>query len=890
MKVKVCMKQLSQLLFICLLLIYQPSFSQVRAGNFLDYRDTQNEYFKTIGTDKGGYKQWKREEWYMMYRVGAKGELLQQDSLRYKAVRDVNQRFAASRPSGTESYSGSWTSIGPSSVVSGDKGIGRANSIAFHPTDNNILFLATASGGLWKTTNGGFNWISLTEGIPNQSLTSVCVNHNNPDILYILTGDADAATGNGNTNAGFSRFSTGVLKSVNGGVTWSVTGLQFPEVDKVRAYKMIMHPQNPDILFVIAGNQLFKTTNGGIGWSMVFETEFDGFLYDIEIKPGAPNTVYMSGERKFYQSTDGGQTFSNPFTLPSVPFDSEYKTSRTGIAVSPANPSRVYLIAGPTITVGSGSTFRGLYLSANSGNTFTLQSNSPSPFNNAPDGNRDQSYYDFSMAVSNTSADRVVMGGIRIYRSVNAGATISFVPENATDVIYHVDIHNLVFQPGTNRLYACTDGGLYFSDNEGVNWTDRNGNLQITQYYRFSNTGSGNIAIGGTQDNGTNRKTNTSTTFTQILGSDGMDCAIDPTNNNIMYATTQNGGLYKSVNGGLSMTNLLGSNSNFPWVSPLLLDPTNPNTIYFFRNAMAKSVNGGSSWSYSYYYSSPPSSDRVIIGASIGISAQNTQIVYLGLYVYDPDYSQLIFSTLYKSTDGGSTWNLSSLPNFSGLSALTAVETNPANSSEVWISFAGYNEGEKVFRSLNGGANWTNMSGSLPNVPVNCIAFEDISGAPGGAVYVGTDIGIFYRNNNMGDWIPFSNGLPVVEVMDLQVLKSVNKIRAATYGRGMYESAVYSNCPATITFTTFNQTLNIPYYHTAGGSIISTAHVTGAGALVSYKAGNFISLQPGFIGEANSGAAFSASIGPCTSGGVPLIYGKTAGSVTYNGLKGYLVK
>lgn len=883
------MKKFVPLLFVVQIIFFLQAYSQEKPVNFLQYREQQNEYFEKKGTDKGGYKQWKREEWYMMYRIGAKGELLQQDSLRYKAVNEVNQRFAASRTSGTESYSGNWTSIGPSSVASGDKGIGRTNGIAFHPADNNILFLATASGGLWKTTNGGITWGCLTEGIPNQSLTSVCVNYNNPNILYILTGDADAALGTGAFNSGTSRFSTGVLKSFNGGLTWSVTGLSFPEINFVRAYKMIMHPQNPDILFVIADNKLYKTTNGGIAWSEMFESQNDGYLYDIELKPGDPNTVYMSAERKFYQSTDGGQTFSNPFTLPRVPFNSAFDYSRTGIAVSPANPSRVYLLAGPTITTGTGSTFRGLYLSANSGNTFTQQSNSPSPFNNAPDGDRDQSDYDFSIAVSNTSADRVVMGGIRIYRSVNGGATISFIAENTTDKIYHVDIHNLVFQPGTNRLFACTDGGLYFSDDEGLTWADRNGDLRITQYYRFSNTPSGNIAIGGTQDNGTNRKINTSLSFTQILGSDGMDCAIHPTNSNIMYATTQNGALFKSVNGGGTMTNLLESASNFPWVSPLLLDPTNPDIIYFFRNSMGKSVNGGSSWTFTNYTSGQVS--WRILGASISISAQNPQVVYLGLYVYSSNTEPSpLFSVLFKSTNGGSDWTVIHLPSFSGLRAITSIETNPDNSNEVWVSLGGFNEGNKVFRSLDGGASWTNMSGTLPNVSVNCIAFEDNNGAPGGAVYVGTDIGIFYRNNNLGDWIPFSNGIPVVEVTDLQILKTENKIRAATYGRGLYESAIYSSCPATITFTTFNQAVNIPYYHTAGGSIISTAQVTGAGALVTYKAGNFISLQPGFIAEAASGAFFGAIIGSCEIGGLPPVFGRTQNQVMFNGLNGYLEK
>jgi hypothetical protein len=309
-----------------------------------------------------------------------------------------------------------------------------------------------------------------------------------------------------------------------------------------------------------------------------------------------------------------------------------------------------------------------------------------------------------------------------------------------------------------------------------------------------------------------------------------------------MYFCSQNGGLRKSYDAGASNTSIYPDTINAvgSWITPLIMDTLNANTIYAGYNDVYKSTNGGSTWT---------NTGACGYGA-MAMGTSNTDRIYASNA-----------NDLYRSDNGAGSWTPLTAPGW-----VTFIAVDPANSLRIFITVIGYNEGEKVYRSNNGGSSWTNISGSLPNVPTNCIAYE--TGSSDG-IYVGTDIGVFYRNNDIGDWIPFMTGLPTVPVMDLEINHSSNLIRAGTYGRGLWSSELYTVCPAYYYLTAANDPGNPNYtgfqLYEASVFITSSRIITGGpGTDVTYKAGFSITLEPGF--HVRAGNKFKAHLGPCGEG------------------------
>jgi hypothetical protein len=199
---------------------------------------------------------------------------------------------------------------------------------------------------------------------------------------------------------------------------------------------------------------------------------------------------------------------------------------------------------------------------------------------------------------------------------------------------------------------------------------------------------------------------------------------------------------------------------------------------------------------------------------------------------------------------------------------VSSLTTNPNDENEVWITLAGWENGEKVYRSDDAGLTWENRTGTLPNIPVNAIIAQDTDGSPAEAVYIGTDIGVFYYDASLGDWIPYSNDLPLVEVTDLEINYSDNKLLAGTFGRGIWISDLFSACTSDIVITTLLQSEDHSYFFQASDSITSDLQIDGFGVSITYQAENVVHLQEGFHASAKKGALFYATNKPC-SGGVP---------------------
>jgi hypothetical protein len=889
------MRHISTLLsFFCtlplLLLISIVGFGQHKPlydslKGFYDYQKKINDYYNQVGRIRG-YNQWKRQEWYFETRVDKNGKMVNMQQLNQQAIQKAAlvKSTRANRIGETNVISGDWNFVGPIAVNQSNEGIGRVNRFAFHPTNANILWAATAAGGLWKTTTAGNSWFPLTDGLPNLNLSGVAVNPQNPNSIYILTGDGDAAGVGADRCCSFSRSSTGVLKSVDGGATWEYTGLKWDESVGRRGYKLVMHPSDTNRLFVATTSGLYRTDNGGFSWTQTFSS-LD--IFDIEFMPNNSQVVYFGTDNgQFYRSTNGGLNFGVQFTSVNP------LAGRVSIAVTPDNSSAVYMLISndkDDDNPDSSYTFNGLYYSDSMGvNGSWIKRESVLPNVFGGDGTvlvDGQQNYDHALAVSPINVNQVITGGIRLFISANGGNTLNLVSDDAT--VYHVDIHDLAYGPSGNTLYAATDGGIYKSNNFGATWSAANTNLAITQYYRIAVTpASSTYILGGSQDNGSHLRNINSAVFQEVYGKDGMDCAIGQSDPSIMYVSAQHTDFYKSYNGGVSFGLFCSQNTlegyninvNANWVNNIVLHPTNDNTVYIGYQPIIRGIDVAGTWIFSPLgiQSGADISGRNVLN----VARTNPDVIYAGSNKYETVPGD---QALWRSDNGGINWTPLPVPDtFSKFSRLVI---NPDDAGDVWLVYGGYTDGRKVYRSTNGGGSWNNITGSLPNVPVNCIVYDDNNGSPNDALYIGTDIGVFYRDDELGDWIPFSNGLPVVEVTDLEINESAGLLRAGTYGRGVWQTSLYDGtCSSNLTISATSHDPSTPGFYTATSTITSRGVIIGAGASVQYRAGQRITLIPGFSADASTDAKFLGFLGPCPSGGVP----SAVNGSSFNGLRGYL--
>ncbi len=844
----------------------QPSFNP--AEPFHKYSRQMDAYYEQVGKKAPGYKQWKRLQWYQETRLDANGKVPAMANLKQQAIEQISMRTQQLRTTQNDLFMASWNFLGPTAVTSSDDGIGRVNRITFHPTIANTFFVAAAGGGLWKTTNAGSNWTCLTDGLPNINTSGMALNYNNTNIMYLLTGDADASSSGAMGCCQFGQYSSGVLKTYDGGNTWSTTGLINTISNPWVGYNIKMHPTNPDILFVTSSSGIYRTVNGGATWSVVL----NAFTYDLEFKPGNPSVVYASGRQDIFRSTDGGVNWASVYTLPGS------MNGRTELAVTALDANYLYAVCGPA----GNNSFRGLVRSTDGGDNFTVRTNIPNILGRDQFGldADDQSSYDLTITVAPANKENIVVGGIYLWQSVNGGNTFSRIPPSSS---YHADIHDIKYHPlAPHLLYHCSDGGVYLLNTLTAMWSDLNTGLQVTQYYKISTAQTNNHQLtGGTQDNGTHKMNLISPVYNRILGGDGMDNGISPSNSNFIYGSLQNGVFFKSINNGSSFFNILDDNDHDnenlspAWVTPLALHPTDNNTVFIgtapviklYEEAGVRLITKLALSGRSVLTVAPSNADKIYAASRITVSEN---------------------SVIYKTwrSDNGGVSATEILSTYSS-TPITGLAVNPDNANEIFACFGGFDADNKVLKSNDGGANWTDYTGSLPNVPVNCIVYYDTNGSPDDAIYIGTDIGVFYRDNSLGDWIPYNMGLPVVEVTDLEIQYSSGVLRAGTYGRGIWQTPLFSTtCTPSYVFSANSHNPSTPYFYQAGTSITSTAQLSGAGANVQYRAGGRVILQPGFYASTLTDAKFSATVGSCLSGGVPPGYLLP----TYNGLKGNLVQ
>ncbi len=633
---------------------------------------------------------------------------------------------------------------------------GRFTSIAINPRDPRVIFAGSGSAGVWRTTNGGASWTPLTDNECSTSVGHIAIDPVDPSIVYVGTGeifDPDGRTDG-----------CGILRSTDGGnsFTRQATSILAPGgrlgglVYHISIDRATAGSTSSTTLWAATSAGVLVSTNSGASWLMTLQGE----ATDVVQHPTDPAIVYAAlgfsrgaTENGVYRSTNGGQTWN----LISAALGAPSTIGRTALAVSPARPGSLWaLMHNP-----ADRKFRSLQrYDVATGAWNGLPSTGIDP------DFGDQSEYNLLIVVDPQDANRVIIGGVRLFRSRNGGLTFQQIAANV-----HSDWHAVTLDPSDpRRMVTGCDGGIFTSTNGGDSWRSLNNGISATQFYPGIAVHPTNpaVVVGGTQDNGS-MMSGGALFWSGISYGDGGWAMIDYTNPNVLYTTSQNGNLQRHD---LSTRSFQPIQPNFTFnpsfITPFIIDPVTPLTLYAGTFAIERSPDGGNSWGVL----SPQLPSSI---TALAVSRSTPRVYFAGTRT----------GFLVLSRDGGVNW-------FGGVvvqRSTSDITSDPNDPLRFGFTFSGFGAASAVITE-NGGVNFIDISGNLPDVPVQAITFTPDRNR----IFVGTDIGVFETTDRGVSW-GLTNGLPSVPVVDLVYHAASNRIVAATYGRGIWTLALNTEPP-----------------------------------------------------------------------------------------------
>lgn len=693
-----------------------------------------------------------------------------------------------------------WKSLGPQPVntpYTDPVVSGRVTAIAINPSNLNTIYLGGAQGGVWQSTNAGKNWKSVTDGQPSLAIGSVVLDPSNPSTVYAGTGEENFS--------GDSYYGAGILKSTDGGTTWTQycgpfcgpVGGDGYYGGGARIGTIAVDPVNPQILLaavaLLNADGIYRSTDGGQTWTQVLSGNpgtaviFDptgGFAY------AALGNSFSGGIEGVYVSTDSGQSWAadNGTGAHSLPLTN---AGRIVLAMAQSSPKTLY--AG-VANVNDGSLV-GMYKTTNGGSSW-------SALTSIPDYCTPQCYYDNVISVSPANPNVVFAGGafaVTLVRSLNGGKAWSTLQSAQNGGFVHADTHALAFTSDGKKLFVGNDGGAYSTSQvtaANPAFTALNSTLSITQFYPglSVNTSASTFAIGGTQDNGTEIYSGVPT-WNQVTCGDGGYTAIDSVVPSTLYATCQEIFIEKSTSGGGSSSwqeaiNGIDQSDRVDFIPPLAMDPEKTQTLYFGTYRVYQTIDGASTWTaISPDLTNGPSFWGVV--TSIAVAPSNSNTVYAGTG------DSNVQVTTNANAGAGATWTNVTGSGQLPLRVITQVAVDPIVSTTAYVTFSGFtgfgDELGHVLRTVNGGGSWSDISGNLPNTPVNSIV---INPARSAEIFVGTDVGVFYSANSGASWTSLTNGLPTVAVLGLTYDQHTRTLWASTHGRGVWDLKITFATPA----------------------------------------------------------------------------------------------
>ncbi|RZT00020.1 T9SS type A sorting domain-containing protein [Aquimarina brevivitae] len=693
---------------------------------FEEIVDAFNTYWKDKDhTKKGsGYKPFKRWEAYWKHFVKEDGTLPTPQEL----YATLEQKRALEAKLVDQS---NWQSLGPyahTNTGSWSSGQGRVNVITVDPNNQNVIYVGAPAGGIWKSTDAGTTWTPLSDELLQIGVSAIAIDNRDSNVIYIGTGDDDGA----------DSYSIGVLKSTDGGLTWNSTNLTFRDNSSF-INEVYLDPTNQDKVFVSSNRGFYKSTDGGANFTVTLNQDLD----DIKLKPGDSNVIYAATNTDVFVSIDNGDSFQLADTgLPSI-------SSRLVLAVSADAPNNVYVLS-----AASDRSFQGIFKSINSGGSYSrLDDGSLDLF----DGST-QAWYDLALEVSDVNSDQIYLGTVDVFRSIDGG--VNFEKWNSWSnpsgsTYTHADIH--MIREFNGNLFFGTDGGIYELPAGLASTVDLTEGLAIGQFYRISvsNQTSNNI-MGGLQDNGGYAYSDNN--WKNYYGADGMDTAIDPNDPNKYYGFVQNGGgLYFSNDAGVSLAGSINGPEQGNWITPLIMNKEGE--LYAGYTRLYKLESG------QFQVVSQNLLDNIDGIAVDPIDSDN-------MYVF-------INRVLRKSVDRGATFTVAHT--FNG--NITSLAVSSTNNEVVYVTTT-----TNVYKSVNGGVDFEDITFNLPFDTKLVVKHQGLH--PDNPIFVGTSLGVYRLDETQNTWETFANNLPNTAVRDIEINELDGNITIATYGRGVWRSDI----------------------------------------------------------------------------------------------------
>ena len=733
----------SFLIFSCIISYGQVPYKVMmedNSFNFYEVVEAAESYFDEHPKGKGsgwkGYQRWKWANEYKFYPSGDRTQAIP------NFAENEFENFRANNAQQKAFYNAGWRDLGPYSVdsITGhySAGLGRVEDFYVNPNNTQTIYLGSRSGGFWRTTDGGGNWANTTDFMLATGVDAIAVSPTNPDSILINIRNSR----NGNTH--------GIYRSINGGLTWTITNFNPTTLawggpgnnDKI--FKIAYHPTIPNRIYIGTSKGMFRSDDNMLTWTQTLNS---ADIVDIDFHPTNSNIIYLydtyywgANQDVVMRSTDGGLTYSQSNPLMGNNNSGGY------ISVSPDCANCVYFASSS-----------GVWKSTDNGINFNFISNPSS----SCDG----------FAVNDLDTAKMIYGYLDLFGSSNGGQTWSQIAywSQGTNANFnngqyiHADLRDAKCINGV--YYVATDGFLSKSDNDGATWAILSQGTGIRENYSLGVSQSNYFrSIAGSQDNGTSIKQES--TWIEFYGADGMEGIIHPLNHDWMMGSVQNGIRRLTTDGGFTQGGATPPGQTGSWIAPLMYDPNDHMTIYSMGDSIYKSSNFGTSW----LNIGTPNFSNTITEAAIAQNNSNIIIVSRG-------------SSIEKSIDGGVTFTdiSNNLPNV----GITDIAIAPHDDNLIFVTFASYqNNGQKVYKSVNGGTSWTNVTYNLGDMPIRKVVIDH---TPDHNIYLGAEIGVYTMPLSGSTWTLYNTDLPNMAIEDMEVMWGTNTIRAATWGRGLWE-------------------------------------------------------------------------------------------------------
>lgn len=694
----------------------------------------------------------KRVQWFYDQRRSGSGTI-PEDAFE-KASRQRADQVRAMRGSGKQASAlaniPKWKIVGPKNITQGEYyHAGRVLSLAVHPTNPSIAYAGAANGGVWKTTNMGRTWVPLSDQALALAVGALAIDPSDPNVIYAGTGEVSQGVG--------TYFGAGVMKSVDGGQTWKSIGL--PNVGAFT--KLIVHPTNSNRLYAAGGRSaggLFRSDDKGQTWTRLQGGELPLIgATDLALSVSPEGDVLYAAlpSAGIYRSKNGGSSWTRVHTF----------TEMRRMHVDVLSTDWRYAVV---LAADYSGKFMGASRTTDGGENW--EDVGQSIGRDIFDYGNPQGWYDAYIRMHPTDPNIVIMGGISAWRTQNGGESWQDIGRSYEGGI-HPDQHNAAFAPSNpNIVYLSNDGGVWVSEDAGETITAYQDDMAVTQFYGITiDQTKDDLTYGGTQDNGT-LYGSSSEDWIFMSGGDGSYVQVDennpetiffirPGDGSSLYPIRYENGDEIRLSGGINSADTVG------WLKPILYDSKN-NRFYFGTTHLYVSGNRGSSFTR----------------RTRQLAYNSTTISYIEAF---GDGKYLLTGTtggrVYYTTNEGVNWTDVS----KGLPGrwVTSVKFSPGSKTTIYASLSGFGGGH-VYRSKDAGQNWTDISSNLPDIPANELLIDPNNP---NALYLATDVGVFFSPNDGQEWVPYGDGLPNVPVFDMDIHRTKRVLRAGTHGRSIWE-------------------------------------------------------------------------------------------------------